>query len=294
MSFIKTKSKTRVLGLALGSGGARGMAHVGVLRALREADLEPDVIAGTSAGSIVAAAYASNRLNVLEQLAEVLDWRLVAKLFFEFGFKKDGLLRGTRIMQFLGEIIPAEDFGALRIPAAIVATDLENETEVVFQSGSVHHAIRASIAIPGVFTPVSHEGRLLADGGLVNPVPVSAARALGATNVIAVDINTSTMNGSKMLPLQSQGEKPPSLFTILTRSFRLYENTITRAQLRQSPPDILVAPPVGHIPTLDFLHAREAISAGYHATLEALGNNHRQEFPPSGGAYCPCSVRKGI
>ena len=268
MSFVKTKSKTRVLGLALGSGGARGMAHVGVLRALREADLEPDVIAGTSAGSIVAAAYASDRLHVLEQLADVLDWRLVAKLFFEFGFKKDGLLRGTRIMQFLGEIIPAEDFDAFRIPTAVVATDLDRETEVVFQSGSVHHAIRASIAIPGVFTPVSHHGRLLADGGLVNPVPVSAARMLGASHVIAVDINTQQ---GERAHVENKAEiKPPSLFTILTRSFRLYENTITRAQLLQSPPDLLVAPPIGHIPTLDFLHARDAISAGYYATLQAL------------------------
>jgi len=267
--FTKTKSKTRVLGLALGSGGARGMAHVGVLRALREADLEPDVIAGTSAGSIVAAAYASGRLNVLEQLAEVVDWRLVARLFFEFGFKKDGLLRGTRIMRFLGEIIPAENFEMFRIPTAIVATDLQNEAEVVFQSGPVHHAIRASIAIPGVFTPVPHEGRLLADGGLVNPVPVSAARALGATHVIAVDINTR-QGETAQVEGKADAQKTPSLFTVLTRSFRLYENTLTRAQLLQSPPELLVAPPVGHIPTLDFLHAREAVSAGYYATLNAL------------------------
>ena len=307
--FAKTKSKTRVLGLALGSGGARGLAHVGVLRALREADLEPDVIAGTSAGAIVAAAYASGRLGALEGIAEELDWRLIAGLFIEFGIPRDGLLKGARVMRFLRDIIPAENFEALRIPAAVVAADLDAEGEMVFTSGPLHHAIRASIAIPGVFTPVAHNGRLLADGGLVNPVPVSAARALGATRVIAVDINTrqgefpppddsdeprgmdALLTPERLAALNnfplakralenwqarreraSKEPKPANLLTVLTRSFRLCENTITRVLLEKMPPDLLVTPAVGHVPTLDFTHAQHCIEAGYEATFEALKN----------------------
>ncbi len=311
MIFAKTKSKTQTLGLALGSGGARGWAHVGALRALREANLEPDVIAGTSAGSIVAAGYASGQLHALDQIADALDWRLIARLFVEFGFQKDGLIKGTHVMRFLKEIIPVETFESLRIPVAIVATDLEREKEVVFNTGSVHHAIRASIAIPGVFTPVMHGRHVLADGGLVNPVPVSVARALGATKVIAIDINThlsafpekpvaadepaefltperyATLvrfispeyveritrtfdSWRRKRQLAAQAPKPPTVFTILTRTFRLYENTLTRTQLVHTPPDLLITPPVGHIPTLDFAHARETIDIGYRATLKAL------------------------
>ena len=268
MMFAKTKSKTRVLGVALGSGGARGWAHVGVLRALAEADMEPDVLAGTSAGAIVAAAHASGRLKALEDLADTLDWRTVAKLFVEFGFPKDGLLKGRRVAEFLRELIPAESFGSLRIPTAMVAVDLQDEREVVFQSGPLHHAIRASIAIPGIFTPVPHEGHLLADGGLVNPVPVSVARRMGATKVIAVDINTR-QGGIAEEPREDAPK--PTLFTVLTRTFRLYENTITRTLLQQSPPDILIAPRVGHIPTLDFARGREIIGEAYHETLKIIG-----------------------
>ena len=268
MIFAKTQSKTRVLGLALGSGGARGFAHVGVLRALREAGLEPDVVAGASAGAIAATAYASGRLNALEEIAETLDWRLVAGLFLEFGIPRDGLVKGVRVMRFLDELIPAERFESLGVPVAIVAADLEAESEVVFTRGPLHPAIRASIAIPGVFTPVPHEGRLLADGGLVNPVPVSAARALGATHVIAVDINTQRGGGEPAEPAGPQ--KTPSFFNVLTRSFRLYENAITRLQLLQTPPDLLIAPAVGHIPALDFTHARECVEAGRAAAFAAL------------------------
>ena len=267
---IKTKSKTRVLGLALGSGGARGLAHVGVMRALRESGLEPDVIAGTSAGSIVGAAYAAGRMDALEEVLDSMDWRVVAGLFIEFGFNKDGLLKGTRVMKFLKEVIPTENFGALKIPLAMVATDLDGEREFVFRAGPVHHAMRASIAIPGVFTPVQHEGRLLADGGLVNPVPVSVARAMGATHVIAVDINTRCGKISDDEKDADKRRAVPSVFTILTRSFRLYENALTRALLEQSPPDILIAPPVGHVQALDFLHAKPCVHEGYVAAMRAI------------------------
>ena len=307
MMFVKTKSRTRVLGLALGSGGARGFAHVGVLRALREADLEPDVIAGASAGAIAAAGYASGRLGALEEIAETMDWRLVAGLLFEFGIQRDGLLKGTRVMRFLRDVIPAENFHALRIPCAVVAADLDAESEVVFTSGALHHALRASIAIPGVFTPVPHDGRLLADGGLVNPVPVSAARALGATHVIAVDVNTRqgvfppvekpaepagldalltpgrldaldrfipasrVKNALDAWQARRRAPRPPTFFNVLTRSFRFYENTITRMRLRQTPPDLLVAPAVGHAPTLDFTNAGPCVEEGRRAMFAALG-----------------------
>lgn len=317
MFHIKTKSKTRVLGVALGSGGARGWAHVGVLRALKEADVEPDVIAGTSAGAIAAAAYASGNLHVLDDIADSFDWRLIARLFIEFGFPRDGLLTGRRIVKFIKELIPNETFESLRIPTAVVATDLDLEEEFLFTGGAdLHLALRASFAIPGVFTPVRHNGRLLADGGLVNPVPVTACRRLGATKVVAVDVNTlqgvsapeppahhdyfSYLEAlltperlaafERFIPVErllrfkrmvktrrmrrsaaaATAARTQSIFMILTRTIRLYENEISRCHLLQTPPDVLITPPVGHVPTLDFSLARQTIVDGYNAALDAI------------------------
>ncbi len=175
--------------LVFGSGGARGWAHVGVLRAFRELGFRPGRVVGASIGSVAAAAHAAGALPALEHLAESMDWKQAASLFLEIGLPRSGLLEGRRILALLRELIPETHIEKLPIPCAAVATDLRNQTEVVIERGDLHEAIRASIAIPGIFTPVRHDGAWLVDGGLVNPLPVSVARKAGARSVIAVDIN---------------------------------------------------------------------------------------------------------
>jgi len=300
--------------LALGSGGARGWAHLGVLSRLRELGVPIHCIAGTSIGSIVGAVYAANGLDTLHELATRLDWRRVARLFLEVNLPRSGLLSGKNVMSLLKDIIPARQFSDLSLPLRIVATDLLREEEVVFDTGNLFDAIRASIAIPGILTPHRLQGRNLVDGGLVNPLPVSVCRAMGADIVIAVDINLrapdqprkperrsvtrarragraeeamdplfarlSAMMPKLQAPLeatfkrwytpQKKEEDPLSIFDVLTRSFRLVENQLTRDGLALTPPDILIQPAVGDIMTLEFHRGPEAITAGMSAVDEVL------------------------
>ena len=251
------------IGLALGSGGARGWAHLGVLRRLSEFGVEPACIAGTSIGSIAGALYASGSLATMEDLATHLDWTRVAQLFFEVGLPRSGLLTGKNFMKMLRSVIPAHAVSSLRVPFAAVATDLESEAEVVLDSGSLFTAIRASIGIPGIFTPTCVGGRYLVDGGLVNPLPVSVCRAMGADYVIAVDINLRAAPHRRLRRTPPASRPPP-------RIARLTENQITRRELEIHPPDLLIQPEVGDIMTLEFHRGPEAIDAGVRAADEAL------------------------
>lgn len=318
--FLKKTAKKatpKKLGLALGSGGARGWAHLGVLRLLAEMGVRPDVIAGTSIGAIVAAAYASRRSEALEYIADTSGWRDFAKLIGEIGLHKSGLLTGRKIEKFLKELYPVENIEDTMIPLALIATDLRNAKEVVLTRGPLVPAVRASMSIPGVFTPVRLNGAYLVDGAMINPVPVSAARALGADAVIAVDINLVPGMGV----LQGEPEPPdsklpvpagrgpsglkrakqwveqtyehvrdmpqaaldsarkyiarptgtPTLIDILLQTTRLAENQMTRANLIESPPDVLIQPAVGSVMTLDFMLAHEGIDAGYEAAKAKRG-----------------------
>jgi len=309
------------IGLALGSGGARGWAHLGVLQRLTELGIRPHCIAGTSIGSIAAALYASNSLKTMEDLAIHLDWKRVAQLFFEVNFPRSGLLTGKNFMTMLKSIIPVRAISSLKIPYAAVATNLENESEVILQSGNLFEAIRASIGIPGIFTPTPFHGQNLVDGGLVNPLPVSVCRKMGADFVIAVDINLRAPLEKRIPPKKSYRREPPqrianlieavgklmpqryaldaskmshqwvpaqenvadslSIFDVLTRSFRLVENEITRRELAINPPDILIQPKVGDIMTLEFYRGPEAIAAGASAVDEVLPALQALLTPPS-------------
>lgn len=185
------------IGLTLGGGGARGWAHIGVIQALRDARMNVHCVAGTSMGAFVGAALASGKIDALRQVALELDWRRVLYYFLEFSLPRMGLIDGARIVDFVREHIQADNIQDLSMPFAAVATDVQTGDEVVFTEGPVTDAVRASIAIPGLFTPLVRDGRLLVDGGLVNPLPVSAARALGADVVIAVDITRSPLRAKK-------------------------------------------------------------------------------------------------
>ena len=180
--------KHKRVGLALGSGGARGWAHLGVLQALREKGVQVDVIAGTSMGAVVGAFLAARREEVLRELAENLDWRRLRQFFWEVSLSRSGLTDGRRLLEEFQRMLGIREFRELDLPFRAVATDLDNGDEVVLSSGNLLQAIRASISIPGLFSPVALGRRTLVDGGLVNPVPVSVVRDMGAQMVIAVDV----------------------------------------------------------------------------------------------------------
>lgn len=179
------------IGLALGSGSARGWAHMGVLKALDEAGIKPDVVCGASIGALVAAAYAAGELEQFAAWVHTLNMRKVFG-FMDFNLS-GGMLKGERLIDFWRSNFADFDIESSPIPFAAVATDLHSGAEVWLREGSIADAVRASIALPGLFTPVVHQGRLLVDGGLVNPVPSTLARAMGADIVIAVDLNADLL-----------------------------------------------------------------------------------------------------
>lgn len=179
----------RRVGLALGSGSARGWAHIGVIRALAEAGIEVECVAGTSMGSLVGAALALDKIDVLEAFARQLDWRQIVA-FMDLTLPRSGLLEGRDITDLFRGHVHAKRIEDLPVPYCAIATDLSTGREVGLRAGDLVEAIRASISVPGVFSPVKKEGRFLVDGGLVNPVPVSAVRSMGADYVIAVDLNS--------------------------------------------------------------------------------------------------------
>lgn len=181
------------IGLALGSGSARGWAHIGVVQALSEAGIHIDYITGTSIGSVVGAVYASGNINTLQEVVLQLDWKQIA-YFFDVVLPKSGLIDGKKLSAFVRSHVNRINIEDLPIPFCTVSTDLTTGEEVIIQSGDIIDAVRASISVPGIFTPVKKNGAFLVDGGLVNPVPVSVTRQMGADFVIAVDLNHGIAN----------------------------------------------------------------------------------------------------
>ena len=179
---------SRKIGLALGSGSARGWAHIGVLQALGEAGIGVDYMAGTSIGALVGAVYAAGKLDALRATVLQFDWKRTVS-FFDVVFPKAGLIDGKKVADFIRSRLKEKNIEELPLAFCAVSTDLATGREVVLREGNLIEAIRASISVPGIFTPVKKEDTFLVDGGLVNPIPVSAARQMGAEFVIAVDLN---------------------------------------------------------------------------------------------------------
>lgn len=274
------------IGFALGAGSARGWAHIGVLRALADAGIKPDFIAGCSVGAFVGAAFAAGRLEQIEAWALALDWKRILKLM-DFGLR-GGLIKGERINEIFHEQFVECDFSDLPIQFAAVATDLHSGQEVWMRSGKVAAAIGASIAVPGLFRPVQHEERFLVDGSVVNPIPVSLCRAMGADIVLAVDLGSDllgrfardeeaeqTQSGrprflSRVLPRynptserQAEPEiSPPTLLETLMGSINIMQLRIARSRLAGEPPDMLLTPRLGHLGLLDYHRAEVAIAEG--------------------------------
>ena len=276
------------LGIALGSGSARGWAHIGVLRALREAGIEPDVVCGTSIGAFVGAAYASGDLDKLESWVGGLSRKDVLG-FFDVSLT-GGLIKGAKLLDFASTSFLDETFADLDRPFACVATDLATGREIWLRDGSVADAVRASIALPGLFSPQLLDERYLVDGGLVNPVPVSLCRVLDADVVIAVDLGMdmlTTLQRRNGKPATSGGggwrdtvgrwfgggeDKPalPSLADVVSNSIAIMQGRISRSRLAGEPADVLITPRLGQLNLLDYHRAGEAIAAGRKATEHML------------------------
>ncbi len=258
----------RTTGVALGGGAARGWAHIGVIRALAEKDIRITHIAGTSIGAFVGAFVATGTLEALEQEMQVFDWKHGLSYFASVP-SKTGMLNGRKISEFLGLHLGTGELENTFIPLSTVAVDLRSGREVTFFKGDIIEAVRASIAVPGIFTPVKKDGLFLVDGGLVNPVPVSTVRRMGAEHVIAVDLNrVSIAADASMLK-----DNDPNLLEIIGASANIIQAGLTTSRLAVDPPDILIRPPLAHITFLDFNRGKECIELGYTAAMESLAEH---------------------
>ena len=275
------------LAIALGSGSARGWAHIGVLRALLQAGVVPDIVCGKSIGAFVGAAYASGSLDPLEGWARGLTRRDVLG-FFDVSLGAGGLIKGEKLLGYTSRLFLDETFADLDKPFACVATDLASGREVWLREGRILDAVRASVALPGLLVPQLLDGRYLVDGGLVNPVPVSLCRALGADIVIAVDLSMDTIGlrqrrGDASAWRQTMGRwlgregdgdgedvARQSLADVVSNSIAIMQGRISRSRLAGEPADVLIAPRLGQLGLLDFHRAHEAIAAGRMAAEHML------------------------
>jgi NTE family protein len=286
--------------LALGGGVARGWAHIGVLRALTEAGLRPDVVCGTSIGALVGGLYLAGKLDPLETWTRTLTQRRVIS-FLDITFGGSGLFAGERLAALLEQQVGDICIETLDRPFIAVATELETGREVWIRDGQLLEALRASYALPGVFAPVKRDGQWLVDGALVNPCPTSVARSFGGKVVIAVSLHTDLIGSPVDNPktaatnLADAAEKDapgitkwlrpdrlilqrifadrpdgPALSTVMVGALNILLDRVTRARLAGDPADVLIAPRIAHIGLMDFHRAAETIELGAQATREVL------------------------
>jgi NTE family protein len=290
------------IGLALGGGAARGFAHIGIVKALIARGLKPDVIAGTSMGALVGGMYAAGQLDALEEWARGLTRRNIFG-YMDFSLTGSGLIRGDRLGARLEEQLGELTIESLPLRFAAITTEIGTGHEIWLTRGRLSDSLRAAYALPGIFTPVASGHRWLVDGALVNPVPVSAARALGARLVIAVNLNADLFgrgttiaeygpddrddawerrvrerhgvdnptDAERRVSRQALGTgKRPGFATIMIEAFNIMQDRITRARLAGDPSDVTINPPLGPIGLFDFHRAAEAIDIGMQAANRAL------------------------
>jgi NTE family protein len=242
------------IGLALGGGAARGFAHIGVIQALEESGIRPDLVVGTSAGSLVAALYAAGQhATELIQLADAMDESAIT----DWAFPGRGLIRGEALARFVREHTGGKPIEAMAMPLGIVATDLDSGAPILFQRGDTGMAVRASSAVPAVFQPVRIGAREYVDGGLVSPVPVRFARQMGAELVIAVDISAAP-----------EGNGTGDAMRMLLQTFAIMGRSINSFELRDA--DVVLRPRLPGVSGADFAARKKSIQAGREAALAAL------------------------
>lgn len=290
------------IGLALGAGIARGWAHIGVLERLRAAGIEPDIICGTSIGALVGGTYAAGKIEVLDHWARQMTRGRMLR-YIDIGLGSGGMLGGRRLRRTLQEHCGGINIEDLPCRFAAVTTELATGHEIWLQKGDLVDAISASYALPGIFPPVNVNNRWLVDGAMVNPVPVSVCRALGARLVIAVNLNNDTFGTSNlaaqmidedlnfeelvqriraspdemlspsalvMRQVFGKAEDSPSIFSVLLGTLNIVQDRLNRSRMAGDPADIDIAPRLGHIGLLEFDRADEAIEEGRAAVERAL------------------------
>ncbi len=308
MKRSKRTESRPLIGIALGSGSARGWSHIGVLRALAEMGVEPDIVAGCSIGAFVGAAYVNGNLDAIEDWTRALDWKDILG-FMDVTLLGGGLVQGDRLLQSARAFIDSSRFESLEKPFGTVATNMETGREVWFREGPLLEGVRASLALPGLFTPIKVNGEWLVDGGLTNPVPVSLCRAMGAEIVIAVNLNGDIVGkyrSRKKLrhparPLEEvnvefnfmqrlseqirsslserrdewlsgilgDSEDRPGMFEVMASSINIMQDRITRSRMAGDPPEILIAPRLSHLALMEFDRAADAIAEG-RAAVERM------------------------
>ena len=242
------------LGLALGGGAARGFAHIGVIQVLEEAGIRPDLVVGTSAGSLVAALYAAGRSGMeLGTLAQTMDESAIT----DWAFPGRGLIRGEALARYVRDQTGGRTIEQMRLPLGVVATDLASGEPILFQRGDAGLAVRASSAVPAVFQPVRIGEHEYVDGGLVSPVPVRFARQMGAEFVIAVDISSPP-----------DGQATGDALRMLLQTFAIMGKSINRFELREA--DVVLRPALDGVGSADFVARRRSIIAGREAASRAL------------------------
>ncbi|MGB3831566.1 MAG: patatin family protein [Mesorhizobium sp.] len=282
------------ISLALGGGCARGWAHIGVLRALDEAGIEISMIAGTSIGALVGGCYLAGKLDELEEFARSLTRRRIFGLL-DLNLRGSGLFGGMKLDARLREHMTGTRFETLPKPFVCVASEIRTGHEIWLSNGSLITAMRASYALPGVFEPVNCNGRVLVDGALVNPVPVSVCRAYEQPLVVAVNLHYDLFGRAAVIKhsageLVVQKEAPqagPSdqafqtresrlgITGVMVEAFNIIQDRISRARLAGDPPDMSLQPKLSHIGLTEFHRADEAIRLGYEATVAQIGELKR-------------------
>ncbi len=288
--------KRKRIGLALGSGSARGWSHIGVVRCLEEAGIPLDVVCGASMGAVVGGCWAAGFLGEMETLVRDLRWQDIFR-FLEIRLPRSGFMEGDKITAYLKERLTDLRIEDLPVAFGAVASDLYSGREVWLRKGSLIDAMRASISVPGMFTPYPEGSRWLLDGGLVNPVPVSLCRALGADIVVAVSLNSDILGKSLftrerrkrnqviqekladflnanipwtnpsawLRPNGNSSLRGPTMMEVITRSLYIMQDRITRQRLQAEPPDVLISPHLADIALFEFNRGSEAIDEGYRA-----------------------------
>jgi NTE family protein len=298
------------IGLALGGGSARGWAHIGVLQALNEAGIHPDIVAGTSIGAVVGGCYVAGELNALDQFARDLTRRKVLG-FLDFNFTGSGLINGQKLSSVLETRLKSVNIESLSRRFVAVATEIGTGHEIWLSQGSIVDAMRASYALPGIFRPVNIAGRWLFDGALVNPIPVSVCRALGARYVIAVNVNSDSCGRGTVVPhteimpaleapepppaeegllarngravkklLQRQlfgrADNGPGISRVMVEAFNIVQDRIARSRLAGDPPDAVIQPRVPAFGLFDFHRAEELIECGLLAAQRDIEDIKRE------------------
>ena len=262
--------RRKKVGLALGGGAARGLAHIGVLAVLEKEGIPIDMIAGTSAGAIVGSLYAQSRdaSHVKKVFLDLARRKLTR--FIDPSLPRSGLIKGKKFKDLLASFVGGDiKFSDLKIPFACVATDIETGEEIVIARGSVPEAVRASISIPGIFTVVKRGSRYLVDGGLVNPVPVSLAQRMGADFIIAVNVIPDVTDRAHQGGKEKAGSaKEPHIIHILLQSIHIGTYSLVRSSLEKA--DIVIEPFVAHIGAGEFHRARECVLLGELAAQSSI------------------------